>query len=80
MSLPRILVVSLVFYLAIAYIGANAQTSLSEAAAVAPSGFLYSVDVVLDDSESPVVLGIHDGQTVAQVCLKDFPMAGDKQL
>eukprot|EP00752_Nemacystus_decipiens_P012023 g10658.t1 len=33
------------------------------------SGFLYSVDIVLDDSTSPVVLGIRDGQTAAQAAL-----------
>lgn len=70
MSLPRVLVASLVYCLAIGYIGGNAQTSSSDAATTAPSGFLYSVDVVLDDSESPVTLGIRDGQTVAQVYLK----------
>ncbi len=79
MSLPRMIVASLVYCLTIASIGGNAQTSLSDAAAMAPSGFLYSVDVLLDDSESPVVLGIRDGQTVAQVCFKGSSLAGDKQ-
>lgn len=59
-----------------AYIGGNAQTLSEDAATMASSGFLYSVDVLLDESTDPVVLGIRDGQTVAQVGLRDFPREG----
>lgn len=62
------LVVSLVLYLAIVFVGGHAQAlSSSDAAAIASSNFLFSVDVLLDDSASPVLLGIRDGQTVTQV-------------
>lgn len=72
MSLLRILFASLVSYLAIAFTGGNAQISSEDAATTASSVFLYSVDILLDESKSPVVLGIRDGQTVAQVGLTGF--------
>ena len=74
MSVARILLASLVTCLAIAHIGRNAQSLSADAAMMATSGlFLYSVNIVLDDSTSPVVLGIRDGQTAAQVSLGSFP-------
>lgn len=33
------------------------------------SSFLFSVDVLLDEANAPVPLGIRDGQTVMQVCI-----------
>lgn len=67
---------SLVSCLVIAHIGGNAQSLSADAATVASSRFLYSVDIFLDESTSPVVLGIRDGQTIAQVGLRDFPREG----
>lgn len=81
MPVPRILVASLVLCLAIAYIGGNAQTLPADAATTASSsGFLFSVNVLLDESTSPVVLGIRDGQTVAQVGSGVFCRRGEAVL
>lgn len=73
MSVSRILMASLVSYLAMAHIGGDAQTLSADAAMAATSGFLYSVNIVLDESPSPAVLGIRDGQTAAQVGLEVSP-------
>lgn len=69
MSVARKLAASLASYLAIVCIGGQAQTLLPslDPAATTSSKFLFSVDVVLDDSASPVLLGVRHGQTVAQV-------------
>ncbi|CBN75632.1 hypothetical protein Esi_0151_0023 [Ectocarpus siliculosus] len=73
MSALRVLVASLVSCLTITYIiGGNSQTWPSDAAAataIASSDFLFSVDVVLDESAVAVPLGIRDGQTVAEAAL-----------
>ncbi|CAM9138254.1 unnamed protein product [Ectocarpus sp. 12 AP-2014] len=72
MSAFRVLVASLVSCLTITYIiGGNSQTWPSDAAAtaVASPDFLFSVDVVLDESAAAVPLGIRNGQTVAEAAL-----------
>ncbi|CAM9951076.1 unnamed protein product [Ectocarpus sp. 6 AP-2014] len=73
MSALRVLAASLVSCLTITYIiGGNSQTWPSDAAAataIASSDFLFSVDVVLDESAVAVPLGIRDGQTVAEAAL-----------
>ncbi|CAN0341779.1 unnamed protein product, partial [Ectocarpus sp. 8 AP-2014] len=73
MSALRLLVASLVSCLTITYIiGGNSETWPSDTAAVtaiASSDFLFSVDVVLDESAAAVPLGIRDGQTVAEAAL-----------
>lgn len=77
MSVSRILVAGLASFLAIAHIGGNAQTLSPDAATMTSSGFLFSVDVFLDESAtSPVVLGIRDGQTVTQVGFRGFLREG----
>ncbi|CAM9972726.1 unnamed protein product, partial [Ectocarpus sp. 4 AP-2014] len=72
MSALRVLVASLVSCLTITYIiGGNSQTWPSDAAAtaIASPDFLFSVDVVLDESAAAVPLGIRNGQTVAEAAL-----------
>lgn len=75
MSASRILKASFVACVTIAQFGGNAQTLSSgeDAATMTSPGFLYSVNIVLDEATSPVVLGIHDGQTAAQVGLMGRP-------
>eukprot|EP00903_Cladosiphon_okamuranus_P007708 g7470.t1 len=73
MSVSRILKASLVSCLAIAHIGGgDAQTLSSEedAATTKSAGFVYAVNIVLDEATSPLVLGIRDGQTAAQAAVE----------
>lgn len=79
MSESRILKAILVSCLAIAQIGGNAYTLSSGEdadATMTSSGFLYSVNIMLDEATSPLVLGIRNGQTAAQVGLRGLPWEG----
>lgn len=56
----------------------HAQALPPAAAAAASLPFLFSVDVLLDEADAPVLLGIRDGQTVAQVCVCCVAVVGGR--
>lgn len=66
MAMTRVLVATLFAYLAIASISGNAQP-LPPPDDTGLTSYVFSVEVLLDESADPVLLGIRDGQTVAQV-------------
>eukprot|EP00904_Undaria_pinnatifida_P001646 jgi/Undpi1/11482/HiC_scaffold_30.g13779.m1 len=65
MAMTRVLVAALFAYLAIASISGNAQP-LPPPGDTGLTSYVFSVEVLLDESADPVLLGIRDGQTVAQ--------------
>ncbi|CAM9674009.1 unnamed protein product, partial [Laminaria digitata] len=67
MAVTRVLVATLLSYLAVTSAGTSAQRlPPDDAGLTASSQLVFSVDVLLDESADPVPLGIRDGQTVAQ--------------
>lgn len=75
-SAIRTIVASLVLYLAFARVDGSAEPLRSDDASIAPSEFLFAVDIWLDESAPAVPLGIRDGQTVAQVCVPEVEYDG----
>ncbi|CAM9577351.1 unnamed protein product [Scytosiphon promiscuus] len=64
MSATRMIAATLISYLTIAYVGGNAQTL--HPGDPSERQILFSVDVLVDESASPVPLGIREGQTAVQ--------------